>query len=122
MPTWIWIFWAPQLLVMLQQPERSMELEIGRHLLGKLVAVYPQASYYPLRANFTFCTGQAPTALRELLRRLKVRDPEVLHDIEMIGKEFNENIKPGPEESLCAWLQGLEIATFFNRQDVQGSV
>ena len=95
-----------------------MELEIGRHLLGKLVAVYPQASYYPLRANFTFCTGQAPTELRELLRRLKVRDPEVLHDIEMIGKEFNENIKPGPEESLCAWLQGLEIATFFNRQDI----
>jgi hypothetical protein len=36
----------------------------------------------------------------------------------MIGKEFNENIKPGPEESLCAWLQGLEIATFFNRQDI----
>ena len=40
----------------------------------------------------------------------------------MIGKEFAENVKPGPEESLCQWLQGLEIGTFFNRQDVHGSV
>jgi hypothetical protein len=122
MPTWIWIFWAPQLLVMLQQQERPpIEHQIGKHLLGKLVTVYPQAAYYPLRANFTFCTG-APAALRDLLKRLKSRNPHVLLDIEMIGKEFGENVKPGPEESLCAWLQGLEIGTFFNRQDVHASV
>lgn len=40
----------------------------------------------------------------------------------MIGKEFFENIKPGPEETMCHWLQSLEIGTFFQRQDVQKSV
>lgn len=91
-----------------------MEHSIGMHLLGKLVTVYPQAAYYPLRANFTFWQ-HAPVDLRSLLRRLKSRNPYVLVDIEMIGKEFAENVKPGPEESLCQWLQGLEIGTFFNR-------
>ena len=86
-----------------------------------MVTVYPQAAYFPLRANFTFWT-HAPAALKDLLRKLKSRNPHVLGDIEMIGKEFAENVKPGPEESLCAWLQGLEISTFFHRQDVHGSV
>lgn len=39
----------------------------------------------------------------------------------MIGKEFGENVKPRPEEDLCAWLQGLEISSFFNRPDVEAS-
>ena len=39
----------------------------------------------------------------------------------MIGKEFGENIKPRPEESLCACLQSLETSSFFNRNDVEDS-
>lgn len=121
MPTWIWIFWAPQLLVMLQQDQVPLEHQMGRHLLFKLVKVYPQAAYYPLRAKFTFQRHDPTDVLRELLRQLKIRNPHVLHDIEMIGKEFGENVKPWPEEGLCAWLQGLEIGSFFNRPDVRES-
>lgn len=47
-----------------------------------------------------------------------MRNPLVLHDLEMIGKEFGENVKSTPEEGFCAWLQGLELATCFNRRDV----
>ena len=39
----------------------------------------------------------------------------------MIGKELGDNVKPRPEEGLCAWLQGLEIGSFFNRPDVESS-
>jgi hypothetical protein len=39
----------------------------------------------------------------------------------MIGKELGENIKPRPEEDLCAWLQGLELSSFFNRPDLESS-
>jgi hypothetical protein len=78
MPTWIWIFWAPQLLVMLQQDHATMEHQIGRHLLFKLVKVYPQAAYYPLRAKFTFPRPDPTEVLRELLRQLKIRNPQVL--------------------------------------------
>lgn len=104
MPTWIWIFWAPQLLVMLQQDHATMEHQMGRHLLFKLVKVYPQAAYYPLRAKFTFQRHDPTEVLRELLKQLKIRNPHVLHDIEMIGKELGDNVKPRPEEGLCAWL------------------
>ena len=121
MPTWIWIFWAPQLLVMLQQDHATMEHQMGRHLLFKLVKVYPQAAYYPLRAKFTFQRHDPTEVLRELLKQLKIRNPHVLHDIEMIGKELGDNVKPRPEEGLCAWLQGLEIGSFFNRPDVESS-
>jgi hypothetical protein len=68
MPTWIWIFWAPQLLVMLQPEQAPMEHQVGRHLLIKLVKAYPQAAYYPLRAKFTFQRHEPTDVLRELLR------------------------------------------------------
>jgi hypothetical protein len=119
MPTWIWIFWAPQLLVMLQQDHATMEHQLGRHLLFKLVKVYPQAAYYPLRAKFTFPRPDPTDVLRELLRQLKIRNPQVLLDIELIGKELGENVKPRPEEGLCSLMQGLEIGSFFNRPDVE---
>jgi hypothetical protein len=45
-----------------------MEHQIGAHLLGKLVKVYPQAAYYPLRAKFTFERNNPSDALRDLLR------------------------------------------------------
>lgn len=119
MPTWIWIFWAPQLLVMLQGERSTMEHTVACRLLLKLVKVYPQAAYYPLRAKFTHTLPRPDPAdpLRELLKQLKVRNPQVLHDIELIGKELGENVKPRPEESLCVWMRGLEIATFFQRAD-----
>jgi hypothetical protein len=121
MPTWIWIFWAPQLLVMLQGERSTMEHHVGRHLLFKLVKVYPQAAYYPLRAKFTFPRPDPTDVLRELLKQLKIRNPQVLLDIELIGKELGENVKPRPEEGLCSWMQGLEIGSFFNRADVDSS-
>lgn len=74
-----------------------------------------------MRAKFTFQRHDPTEVLRELLRQLKIRNPHVLHDIEMIGKELGDNVKPRPEEGLCAWLQGLEIGSFFNRPDVESS-
>ena len=120
MPAWIWIFWAPQLLAMLSSERAShasLEHAVARHLLFKLVKVYPQAAYYPLRAKFTFPRNGASEALRELLMKLKFRDPQVLLDIELIGKELGESVKPRPEEGLCAWMQALGLSAFLQRPD-----
>lgn len=87
-------------------------MTIGRCLLSKLVEVYPQTAYYPLRARFTFQPRPDPTedVLRDLLRRLRQKNPQVL-DIEQIGKELGDKVfKPLPEEGLCSVLSGLEIA------------
>ena len=50
----------PSIAVQAQQPGHqpegrpAVEHVVGKHLLGKLVGVYPWAAYYPIRAKFTF--------------------------------------------------------------------
>ena len=62
------------------------------------------------------------TAVRELLCGIKTRCPEVLHEIEAIGREISQNVSAGNEESLCAWLQRPEIGSFVNRANAPGRV
>ena len=50
---------------------------------------------------------------------MKTRNPSELAHIETIGKEFKESLSPSAEETLCCFLQGLEMNTFFNRPEVQ---
>jgi hypothetical protein len=47
-----------------------------------------------VRAKFTFQRHDPTEVLRDLLKELKIRNSTVLQDIEMIGKEFGENVKP----------------------------
>lgn len=99
MPTWIWIFWAPQLLGMVCKKEpdlgdgnrgRPVEHAIGKHLLDKLAQVYPWAAYYPVRAKFTLLPQDPSKAdVRDLLCGIKKRCPDVLNEIEAIGREIS---------------------------------
>ena len=50
MPTWIWIFWAPQLINFLYQAS-PLEQYIGKVILFKLSKLYPQAVYYSMKAK-----------------------------------------------------------------------
>lgn len=91
----------------------------------KLVSVYPWAAYYPIRAKFTYLPQRSATprtSVRELLCGIKGRYPEVLADLEAIGREISENVAAGSEETLCAWLHRPEIQSFVNRPDVPGCV
>lgn len=108
MPTWIWIFWCPQLLVMLYKDPETLQHKVGKHILYKLCKLYPQTSYYSLRARYYYKNRDVQgSVLEDLLKILKTRNPHVLQVIENIGKEFFENVKHTQEEDLHNLLSRL---------------
>jgi len=44
-PTWVWVFWIPQILKLLKNPNQEM---IAFYILNKIAIAYPQYLYYQL--------------------------------------------------------------------------
>jgi len=86
---------------MLDKNQETLEHKVGKHILYKLCKLYPQTSYYSLRARYFYKMKDVQgSVLEELLKILKTRNPHVLQVIENIGRQFFENVKLSQEEEL----------------------
>lgn len=51
MPTWIWLFWIPQILQMFFYNGNQVETMLSRVVLDKICKLYPQTIYFQLKSR-----------------------------------------------------------------------
>ena len=51
MPTWIWLFWIPQILQIFYNNGNQVETMLSRIVLDKICRLYPQTIYFQLKSR-----------------------------------------------------------------------
>eukprot|EP00347_Sterkiella_histriomuscorum_P010775 403374964 len=117
MPTWIWIFWLPQLLHAFCKYQNAVEYCLGAKALEKLSKQYPQSLYYPLKSKQTIeeMSANQNTYLRIFLKNIQSHsNQQVLHFSDKISNELTKTMKMSVEEEMYTLLNKiLHISSFF---------
>ena len=58
MPKWLWIFWLPQVMQYLMLPKENLLQVMCMSICHYLCSLYPQVTWYPLRAIATYYSDQ----------------------------------------------------------------
>ena len=117
-PAYVWLPWVPQLLVGLERSEA--EAALCAKVLATLVASYPQACFYELRAfvlerRAGAASGGAEaqsSALRtaaECLEQLRSAQPSLCAELELLLGELGTRFLPRLEERLLSQLEAVLI-------------
>jgi hypothetical protein len=102
-PTWVWIFWLPQIFTLIYSDSHR---NFAENILKKVAFNYPQYVYYPL----TTLLSESKDHLTNVLKRLEqfIRDNDIPYNritkIELILSLVNEKMNRSQEEFILGKL------------------
>jgi hypothetical protein len=114
-PTWIWLFWIPQLLDLLKSPSHSY---FSKFILQKLCINYPQIIYYPLTNMMT--NYDYKDVLEPFKQLILVNDKyyQVIPKIDLLRYEIEAKIERNLEEKILTHLSNIVNIQNWNDQNL----
>lgn len=118
LPGWLWLFWIPQLLQMVKQPKESLQNEAALKIYTKVSKLYPQATYYPLRAKShyqkkLFKENDNFVKLMQLNKNYLIkRNPRIYEGIESLLKDVMNLFKSQDENFIYILQQILNFSQY----------
>jgi hypothetical protein len=119
-PTWVWLFWIPQLFELLKY---SHHRGFSMNILKRLALSYPQSIYYPVNCylNETQDESKFKNCLEELKSIILISDKHnhPIIKIDLIIKELNEKMNRSFEEVVLNHLSTNLDITNLNLKNLQ---
>jgi hypothetical protein len=115
LPTWIWLFWIPQIFDLLKSPSHSY---FARNLIHKLCISYPQIIYYPLTS---LMTNYDYKDMLEPFKALIITNDKyylVIPKIDLLRHEIEAKIERNLEEKVLTHLSTILNIQNWNDQNL----